>query len=647
MALTATVFLASLAVFDVLAVPLAADSTTDMSSAFSSSVHSTYSGAAASSSTLVLGSAEAITTTTSISVSASSIDSQSSVPASSTDSQASSSVSSSSASSTDTGPTTTTSTVFAIPPTVTVTGPAQTVTDTITIVPPPTPAPTVEQTAWSAPPQMTDLSAFNIRNFAFGQQNMRIIVNTHSPSNGSSTNGTANAGGDGDGDVLSESLTDAALAVASAVAAGLIPPPPAPLPADPSLPTDPSAPTNSSTIDLPTDPTSPSFLQLFYPANSINPAQEPQGGADFYAAPLDLRAARNVSLAYSVFFPADFDWVQAGKLPGVYGGHEGCSGGDDALECFSTRLMWREKGQGELYLYAPKDKQTAALCETPPLSVCDADYGLSIGRGAFVFTPGDWTHVRQTVALNTPGQQDGAFALDVNGVRVIERSDVYYRGAPAAPDSEDGAPDQDTDESAIPGVVPPNPLVAREDTPKTYVKAPFGPKVDSVLALNQTHAAPVDSEQFTPEFAPYAQYPPDASQGQENGTDVFTPAFAPPSAFPPATRPDAVKFADPAASSSSSSSAGGSSAATATSTTTVVPPPQTVTVYPTSTETAYTMAIESDDPSSVGAEAAASPTPIGFTGLFFSTFFGGHEAKYATPKDQFTWFKDFEMTINA
>ncbi|KAJ2995721.1 hypothetical protein NUW54_g7336 [Trametes sanguinea] len=182
-----------------------------------------------------------------------------------------------------------------------------------------------------------------------------------------------------------------------------------------------------------------SFPTSFFPSSPSTPSsaytREPQGGADFYAAPLDLRAARNVSLAYSVFFPADFDWVQAGKLPGMYGGHEGCSGGDDALECFSTRLMWRENGQGELYLYAPKDKQTAALCETPPLSVCDADYGLSIGRGAFVFTPGDWTHVRQTVTLNTPGQQDGAFALDVNGVRVIERSDVYYRGAPAAPES--------------------------------------------------------------------------------------------------------------------------------------------------------------------------------------------------------------------
>jgi hypothetical protein len=95
---------------------------------------------------------------------------------------------------------------------------------------------------------------------------------------------------------------------------------------------------------------SSSVLQLFYPANSINPSRKPQGGAEFYATPLHLAAAHNITLEYSVFFPVDFDWVLAGKLPGLYGGHTGCSGGNDALDCFSTRLMWRKGGSGELYM---------------------------------------------------------------------------------------------------------------------------------------------------------------------------------------------------------------------------------------------------------------------------------------------------------
>ena len=149
----------------------------------------------------------------------------------------------------------------------------------------------------------------------------------------------------------------------------------------------------------------------------------------------------------------DFDWVLAGKLPGLYGGHTACSGGDEALDCFSTRLMWREGGVGELYLvrflhmwktedltqlfsweqYAPKDKQTSALCADSQ-STCDSVYGLSMGRGSFRWAAGGWTSVTQTVYLNTPGQQDGQFTLDVNEERVMERKDVFYRDVPLGGD---------------------------------------------------------------------------------------------------------------------------------------------------------------------------------------------------------------------
>ncbi|EGN96369.1 polysaccharide lyase family 14 protein, partial [Serpula lacrymans var. lacrymans S7.3] len=172
-----------------------------------------------------------------------------------------------------------------------------------------------------------------------------------------------------------------------------------------------------------------------YPANSINPAHKPEGGSQFYATPLDLSDAQNVSLEYSVFFPEGFMWVKGGKLPGLYGGHTSCSGGADALTCFSTRLMWRQDGAGELYLYAPKAKQTAALCSDPQ-SVCDAAYGFSVGRGSFNYTAGGWTKVRQNIVLNTPGRQDGVFTLDVDGKRVINRTDIFYRDVAALPSSE-------------------------------------------------------------------------------------------------------------------------------------------------------------------------------------------------------------------
>ncbi|KAG5219874.1 polysaccharide lyase family protein [Salix suchowensis] len=100
-----------------------------------------------------------------------------------------------------------------------------------------------------------------------------------------------------------------------------------------------------STAGTPSWNNSSSIIQLMYPAGSINPASQPQGGAEFYASPLEgMAKARQMVLTYSVFFPVDFNWVRGGKLPGLYGGRSHCSGGDDATDCFSTRMMWRQGG---------------------------------------------------------------------------------------------------------------------------------------------------------------------------------------------------------------------------------------------------------------------------------------------------------------
>lgn len=104
--------------------------------------------------------------------------------------------------------------------------------------------------------------------------------------------------------------------------------------------------------------------------------------------------------------------------------------------------------------YAPKDKQTDNLCSTPPLSVCNADYGLSIGRGSFSFTPGAWTHVKQIIALNTPGLQDGGFYLEVNGKQALQLSDVFYRGSQATPSGPVVAPDLDQEPETPPPADP-------------------------------------------------------------------------------------------------------------------------------------------------------------------------------------------------
>lgn len=192
-----------------------------------------------------------------------------------------------------------TSTSFGIittdPPVAQLTASATTVTCTTTITV--TNRPDI---SWKAPNQYSDLSAYNITGFPVGQRNLAIV--TSIPSTAYDLAQFANG---------------------------------APQDAD-----------NSS-----------SMLQILYPAHSISPRMKPQGGAEFYATPLNITDAQNITLTYSVFFPANFDYVLAGKLPGIYGGHGGCSGGYDASDCFSTRLMWRKGGLGELYLVSRRESR--------------------------------------------------------------------------------------------------------------------------------------------------------------------------------------------------------------------------------------------------------------------------------------------------
>jgi hypothetical protein len=153
--------------------------------------------------------------------------------------------------------------------------------------------------SWAAPKFFTDLSAFNITHFATGRDNLEVVAGV--------TLG-----------VQDTTHVD-----------------------------------DSSSCAIPVRTNASVTLQLFYPEGSINPAGWPQRGSEFHAAPLDVSKASSLTSEYKVFFPSDFEWVKGGKLPGLYGGRTGCSGGDAALDCFSTRLMWRAGGAGELYLVKP------------------------------------------------------------------------------------------------------------------------------------------------------------------------------------------------------------------------------------------------------------------------------------------------------
>lgn len=175
-----------------------------------------------------------------------------------------------------------------------------------------------------------------------------------------------------------------------------------------------------------------------YPKGSYNPSGEPKGGFGFYfAGPDDIwDGADQILFSYAVYFPDNFQFNMGGKLPGPYGGEDqetafGCTGGRqaDRDKCFDLRLMWRTNGAGEVYAYVPETDGNTAAGKELEGTIIDSSYGMSLARGAFNFTAGDWTVVAERVRLNAPGKTDGEIELWVDGKSVIHATGLSIRSS--------------------------------------------------------------------------------------------------------------------------------------------------------------------------------------------------------------------------
>jgi hypothetical protein len=157
-------------------------------------------------------------------------------------------------------------------------------------------------------------------------------------------------------------------------------------------------------------------LRVNYPAGSSSPRSHreegsPLGGAQVYL-PFRSGPRDHAVVSYAVRFQDGFEFVRGGKLPGLYGGTM-TSGGHipDGTNGWSTRLMWRAGGVGEVYAYLPSSQT----------------HGTSLGRGAWRWRPGRWHEVSERVRLNSPGNSDGRIGLSVDGKEVLSIEDVVYR----------------------------------------------------------------------------------------------------------------------------------------------------------------------------------------------------------------------------
>src|SRR4051794_1354252 len=150
-------------------------------------------------------------------------------------------------------------------------------------------------------------------------------------------------------------------------------------------------------------------------ARSANRDGSSYGGAQAYLL-LPYGPVDAATLSYCLRFPAGFDFVKGGKLPGLFGGTV-TSGRriPDGTDGWSTRYMWRTGGAGEVYAYLPSS----------------VEHGTSLGRGTWSVATGRWQCLAQTVVLNTPGRSDGSITLKVDGKQVFAASALVFRTTPA------------------------------------------------------------------------------------------------------------------------------------------------------------------------------------------------------------------------
>lgn len=151
-------------------------------------------------------------------------------------------------------------------------------------------------------------------------------------------------------------------------------------------------------------------------------------GFGFYAAPCHAFPSAEAKFSYKVYFPETFDWVKGGKLPGIFIGAPGATGGNWEPESGSVRMVWQRGGHAALYLYLPtqisskRTKEGAIAAQGPKFRKHShvTEKGCHVWRrGFFKLNRGAWNDVTLYVKLNTVGRNDGIIQVEVNGTKDV------------------------------------------------------------------------------------------------------------------------------------------------------------------------------------------------------------------------------------
>ena len=148
-------------------------------------------------------------------------------------------------------------------------------------------------------------------------------------------------------------------------------------------------------------------------------------GVTFHAQPKGFPATE-CTLKYEVFFNEHFDWKEGGKLPGLYVGGVGASGGNWSDDCGSARVVFKQGGASVAYVYVPlqvcggkDDRGILDKVEGPAFAkiVQHTTKGTHVWRdgSAGTFKRGAWNDVGIRLKMNDPGAKNGILELGING----------------------------------------------------------------------------------------------------------------------------------------------------------------------------------------------------------------------------------------
>ena len=104
------------------------------------------------------------------------------------------------------------------------------------------------------------------------------------------------------------------------------------------------------------------------------------------------------TLCYQLKFEKEFNFLKGGKLPGLAGGN--CPTGGVTSIGFSSRLMWRENGAAELYLYHAN--QLSKYGDSLPFNI--------------KFTPSVWFDIYQEF-------NNGLIVTKINNEKIVTKID--------------------------------------------------------------------------------------------------------------------------------------------------------------------------------------------------------------------------------